>query len=610
MSSLLIVDQSGGAGRSTLLASGHRGFKIQSLCALNATSVAVSEMFSTVVHVKDLNLGKTVMSGRFNSPVLSMDVLASATAAVLVVGLDDGSVHVAELVTSLPALCALRVDQSQARGVTCVRFSPSGKFIAAGIANGSVVLLAVEDDSFAREAFSKLRKVAVCNGHGGKVTGMDFSTDGQILRSESQEGRDLFFWSGSDGSTIKANRANDVNWQSSTCTFGWKCKALHRHVAAPNPVMLRHIAPVVGHRVRTCAGPQNKLKATGSKASSRIGRVVEVSEEGWYMVAWEGGEVEMADEESELVYPGEDLVAVDGSGSLLVGCGNGGSLIVLEHTSNCDRIFHCSTQSGPANGVSFLPGGDSIVSAGASCLLHWGCKRRQRRRQGLYFDLERVLRDSAGGSMSAMLVALVEFATRYFGMDSIAPPAETKAKFLQLVFLFRKICGARTLHPKTAEIPEQEPRSAPSKFVGRSPIRRTFHQFTKHKSTREPSPSTQKTRVPLRHSNSAHDKSAAAAVCSPSLDREARLARFRSAIFSPFSHGRGEGTPKIWHLRFGPLHVEGGVLKHKEAKAIFAALDRGGSGILSHSDFINGLRKFPRFASRLGLPATIRQGDG
>jgi WD40 repeat protein len=102
--------------------------------------------------------------------------------------------------------------------VTSLKFSPEGETLAMGMSDGSILLYSVHDD---------YELVAKCSRHTSAIIGLDFSSNGEWLRSNSILG-DLHFFNVDDGnyqSNIPSMR--DVQWSTQECMFSWHTKGIH-----------------------------------------------------------------------------------------------------------------------------------------------------------------------------------------------------------------------------------------------------------------------------------------------------------------------------------------------------------------------------------------------
>lgn len=103
--------------------------------------------------------------------------------------------------------------------VTTLKYSPEGDTLAVGVADGAIYLYSVHDD---------YDLVAKCARHNAAIISMDFSTEGEWLRSNSKDG-ELHFFNVDDGSyqsNISAMR--DVSWAGQSCMYSWQSKGIYQ----------------------------------------------------------------------------------------------------------------------------------------------------------------------------------------------------------------------------------------------------------------------------------------------------------------------------------------------------------------------------------------------
>ena len=66
------------------------------------------------------------------------------------------------------------------------------------------------------------RRQAVCRGHTGPVTHIDFSANGKYIQSNAGEGDNSIQYWDTMGNLIKSHlKLRDTNWFTWTCTFGF-----------------------------------------------------------------------------------------------------------------------------------------------------------------------------------------------------------------------------------------------------------------------------------------------------------------------------------------------------------------------------------------------------
>lgn len=125
--------------------------------------------------------------------------------------------------------------------ITAVAFSPEGETLAVGCGDGSIYLYAVQDD---------YEMVGKCERHSAAITYIDFSIDGEWLRSNSVD-RQLFYFSADDASfQSNVSSMRDVQWASCNCIFSWHVKCTHRSAYAEDQVSCCHTPPFDAEAVR------------------------------------------------------------------------------------------------------------------------------------------------------------------------------------------------------------------------------------------------------------------------------------------------------------------------------------------------------------------------
>lgn len=116
---------------------------------------------------------------------------------------------------NLQILHAMRDSQYPA---TCLKFSPDGDTLCVAASDGSMLFYSVNDDY---ELLAKAKK------HNEAVIAIDFSVDGEFVRSNSYN-HELYFFNVDDGSH-QSNIASmrDVQWHSQHCLYTWHTKTMH-----------------------------------------------------------------------------------------------------------------------------------------------------------------------------------------------------------------------------------------------------------------------------------------------------------------------------------------------------------------------------------------------
>jgi microtubule-associated protein-like 6 len=103
--------------------------------------------------------------------------------------------------------------------VTSVKFSPDSEILAVGFHDGAIFLYAVADEY---ELFGR------CTKHVLPVKQMDYSKDGEFIRSNSLQ-KDIGFFNADDASVMdNFPSMRDMAWSSFTCLYSWHTKSIHR----------------------------------------------------------------------------------------------------------------------------------------------------------------------------------------------------------------------------------------------------------------------------------------------------------------------------------------------------------------------------------------------
>jgi len=125
--------------------------------------------------------------------------------------------------------------RDSATAICLVKYSPEGETLAVGAKDGAIYLYAVLDE---------FELIGRCVRHTQPVTNLDFSADGEWIRTNSME-QDICFFN-SDDASLQSNlpAMRDVVWNSWSCVYNWHTKGAHRtafkgerivSLHAPNP---------------------------------------------------------------------------------------------------------------------------------------------------------------------------------------------------------------------------------------------------------------------------------------------------------------------------------------------------------------------------------------
>ncbi|XP_018322367.1 echinoderm microtubule-associated protein-like 2 isoform X3 [Agrilus planipennis] len=133
----------------------------------------------------------------------------SADGNIILVGCMSGSWFVYDSQTR--ELLSHHVDGNEP--IQVIRFSPDGGNVALGSRDNHIYIYEISDDG------RRFRRVGVCSGHSSFITHLDWSSDGQFIRSNSGDYELLFWNSGTCRQITQSTTLRDVEWASNTCTL-------------------------------------------------------------------------------------------------------------------------------------------------------------------------------------------------------------------------------------------------------------------------------------------------------------------------------------------------------------------------------------------------------
>ncbi|XP_026668685.1 echinoderm microtubule-associated protein-like 2 isoform X3 [Ceratina calcarata] len=100
--------------------------------------------------------------------------------------------------------------------IQVVRFSPNGTLLALGSRDNYIYVYQVNEDA------TKYSRVGRCMGHSSFITHLDWSVDGQYLRSNSGDYELLYWNAGVCRQIPQSSMMRDVEWASHTCVISFE----------------------------------------------------------------------------------------------------------------------------------------------------------------------------------------------------------------------------------------------------------------------------------------------------------------------------------------------------------------------------------------------------
>jgi echinoderm microtubule-associated protein-like 6 len=175
------------------------------------------------------------MINRRTLPIASRTVAYNPTGSLLAVGMQDGSVGLLDS-------SKLRVKSLWKHAnypITDVKFSYDEYFLATASADGNIYLYKSNDRL-------QYYRQAVCQGHVGIVSHIDFSLNGKYLQSCGEDSA-LYYWDMNGNLINSSNIMRDVDWVTWTCTLGWPVQGIYSpNTPSFNYINTCHAIPEVG----------------------------------------------------------------------------------------------------------------------------------------------------------------------------------------------------------------------------------------------------------------------------------------------------------------------------------------------------------------------------
>ncbi|XP_052271096.1 echinoderm microtubule-associated protein-like 1 [Dreissena polymorpha] len=131
---------------------------------------------------------------------------------IAVVGLQTGKWLALDLNTQ--EIVAENSDGTDQRD--CMQFSPDGKMLAVGGHDNCIFIYEVSDDG------KGYQNLGTCSGHSSFVTHIDWSEDGEILRSNSGDYEVLYWYPKTCGQEIFRDAVRDRAWATQNCTLSFQ----------------------------------------------------------------------------------------------------------------------------------------------------------------------------------------------------------------------------------------------------------------------------------------------------------------------------------------------------------------------------------------------------
>lgn len=196
------------------VARGHAGTEV---CALAIHPVRAE--FATSGSDKTIRLWSIRSHEQINMrslPSNAKSLCYSPDGSLLAVGMEDGSFYLVDVLSE--GLRAFATWKHCADQISEIKFSPNGLLIAIGSYDSNIYLYkSVDKMNFTRHA--------ICRGHSGPISHIDFSVTSQVLRSNCAD-KKLYFWDTLGSMIGTSTSLRDITWASLTGVYGWHMQGI------------------------------------------------------------------------------------------------------------------------------------------------------------------------------------------------------------------------------------------------------------------------------------------------------------------------------------------------------------------------------------------------
>lgn len=201
----------------TRIAWGHFAGELWGL-ALHPTE----EEFCTVGEDKTIRIWSLTTHEQINVsplPAASRAVAYSYSGKILCIGMVDGSMNLLD--HDWTSLKIYSTWKHSNKIINDIKFSPNDNIIAAASADTNIYIYKKNSDN------KTFTRQAVCRGHSGGVTHIDFSMDSLYLQSNGTD-YSLLFWDASGNQVKHSSKMRDTVWATFTCVLGWPVQGVHQ----------------------------------------------------------------------------------------------------------------------------------------------------------------------------------------------------------------------------------------------------------------------------------------------------------------------------------------------------------------------------------------------
>ena len=205
-----------------LISKGHADGTLLCVCAHPYEQQFATSGGDKTLQIWDCVLCRTVATVRL--PEVSHAIVYSADGRLITSGLSSGMLITVD--PANPLSYEILSGKTNGRAVTCLKYSPSGRYLAVGNSHGVIKVLDAQNN-FA--AISKCR-----NPTESCVIHMDWSTNESFIQSNTRS-FELHYWEVQSGQRMnRLTQLRDQTWATWSCTMGWYVNGIRNDVSEIN----------------------------------------------------------------------------------------------------------------------------------------------------------------------------------------------------------------------------------------------------------------------------------------------------------------------------------------------------------------------------------------
>jgi WD40 repeat protein len=192
-----------------LISQGHSFSGIRCLCAHPQEQYFATSGFDKTLQIWDCVVRRAI--GVVRLPEIAHAIVYTPDGRKIIAGLSSG--RLLSIDPANPLVYEVLSGKSNGRSITCLKYSPSGKYLAIGCGHGAIYIADVQKQN---------SRISKCRGlTESAIIHIDWSESEAVIQANTSN-YELFFWDIQTGQRIvRSSQVRDEIWATWTCTMGW-----------------------------------------------------------------------------------------------------------------------------------------------------------------------------------------------------------------------------------------------------------------------------------------------------------------------------------------------------------------------------------------------------